>query len=114
MKTLFEIGNDLSENHQKDCVRRMKSSRFDIYTLLQDSNVTIQHSQRRGPAEFQGTDSSGNSCYIAGPAYDCFDVCVRLISDPNHMNYGTTRYVAQNVKSFEEALIIAKQNIQHS
>lgn len=110
MTTLFELGNDLSENHLKDCVRRMKSSRFDVYSMLQNSNVTIQHSQRRGPAEFQGIDSNGNSCYIAGEAYDSFDVCVRLISDPNH---GTTRYVAQNVKSFEEALAIAKQNIQH-
>jgi hypothetical protein len=108
MKTLFEIGNDLSDNYAKVCVRQMKSSRFDVYVMLQNSDVTIQHSQRRGPAEFKGIDSNGNSCYIAGEAYDSFDVWVRRISDVNHINYGPSSRVAENVKSFDEAIRIAK------
>ncbi|NCV79984.1 MAG: hypothetical protein EBW25_04280, partial [Actinobacteria bacterium] len=77
-KTLFETGNDLSDDFMKVCYRRMKSNSFDVYEMIGNSKVSIQHRARRGPSEFVGYSESGNAQYIAGIAYDSFDVWVNV------------------------------------
>lgn len=100
-QTLFQIGEDLSEDFPNICSRTMKTNRFDIYTMSQNSNVTIQHSQRRGPSE-----QIGERTYVAGIAYDSFDVWVDKGKQQNGAYLKTC--VAENVRNFTEALQFAK------
>lgn len=49
--TLFQTGNDLSDNFMKVCYRRMKANSFDVYEMIGNANVSIKHHARRGPSE---------------------------------------------------------------
>ncbi len=93
--TLFQIGNDLSENYKNVCVRRLKSPRIDVYQMLANPLVSVKHSQLRHQPEHLG-----NGLYLAGEAYDSFDVWI--MEDAN-----TEACKAENVKSFEDALTVA-------
>lgn len=95
--TLFEAGDDLSNEF---CSRTMKTNRFDIYTLSQNSNVQINHSLRRGPSE-----QIGERTYVAGIAYDSFDVWVKKGKQQDGSFLQSC--VAEDVKSFDEAFQIA-------
>ena len=111
-KTLFETGNDLSDDFMKVCYRRMKSDSFDVYEMIGNSKVSIQHRARRGPSEFVGYTESGNAQYIAGIAHDSFDVWVKVEdADPTIGRPGCSKCVTEDIRSFEEALIVAMKNV---
>ena len=93
--TLFQTGNDLSEDYKKVCVRTLKTDTFDVYVLLANPQVKVKHSARREKPEHLG-----NGLYIAGEAYDSFDVWI--MEDANN-----EACKAENVKSFEDALTVA-------
>lgn len=95
--TLFQIGDDLSNEF---CVRTMKTSRFDVYSLNENKNITIKHFTRRGPSE-----QIGERTYVAGIAYDSFDVWVKKGKQQDGSFLQSC--VAEDVKSFDEAFQIA-------
>ena len=98
--TLFEIGDDLSNEF---CVRTMKTSRFDVYTLNENQNIKIKHCTRRGPSE-----QIGECTYIAGIAYDSFNVWIHKGKQPDGSFLESC--VAEDVKSFDEAFSIAQSH----
>ena len=98
--TLFEIGDDLSNEF---CVRTMKTNRFDVYSLNENQNITIKHFTRRGPSE-----KIGEHTYIAGVAYDSFNVWIHNGKQPDGSFLQSC--VAEDVKSFEEAFSIARSH----
>lgn len=111
-KTLFETGNDLSDDFMKVCYRRMKSNSFDVYEMIGNSKVSIQHRARRGPSEFVGYTESGNAQYIAGIAHDSFDVWVKVEdADPTIGRPGCSKCVGEDVRTFADAIAIAQEHI---
>lgn len=104
-KTLFLIGDDLSENIE-GVNRTTKARNFDVYTMLDNPNIKIKHETRRGPSELVEEDPINGNIYLAGVAYDVFNVWV----DCDH----GSSCVAENVLTFGEALNIAKQNLKLS
>jgi phosphoribosylformylglycinamidine (FGAM) synthase-like amidotransferase family enzyme len=111
--TLFQTGNDLSDDFMKFCYRRMKANSFDVYEMIGNSNVSIKHHARRGPSEFVGYTENGSAQYIAGVAYDSFDVWVQVQhADSTIGRPGCSKCVAENVRSFEDAIAIAQENLK--
>lgn len=105
--TLFQSGNDLSEqfNVQNVCVRRMKTNSFDVYTLLHNPDIEIKVRARRGPSEFLGYSENGNSRYVAGIAYDSFDVWV---NNREGLRFSSS-CIAEDLRSFVDAVQVAQQ-----
>lgn len=101
--TLFQTGNDLSEDFMKVCYRRMKTNSFDVYQMIENSNVSIKHQTRRGPSEFVGYSDNGNAHYIAGVAFDSFNVWVS--------NGNESSCVCENASTFEDAIAVALKHI---
>ena len=101
--TLFQTGNDLSDDFMKVCYRRMKTNSFDIYQMIGNPNVSIKHRTRRGPSEFVGYSENGNANYIAGIAFDSFDVWVQ--------NGNGSSCVCENASTFEDAIAVALKHI---
>lgn len=111
-KTLFETGNDLSDDFMKVCYRRMKTNSFDVYEMIGNSNVSIKHHARRGPSEFVGYTENGSAQYIAGVAYDSFDVWVNVQdADSTIGRPGCSKCVAEDVRTFVDAIVIAQEHI---
>lgn len=111
-KTLFETGNDLSEDFMKVCYRRMKTNSFDVYEMIENSNVSIKHHTRRGPSDFVGYTDNGSAQYIAGIAYDSFNVWANLQNaDPSNGRPGCSKCVAEDISTFADAIAIAQEYI---
>ena len=109
-KTLFQTGNDLSDDFKKICYRRLKSNSFDVYQMIENSNVSIKHSTKRGPSELIEEDSIKGNTYIAGIAYDSFNVWVNIQdADPSIGRPGCSKCVAENVCNFADAIVIAQE-----
>ena len=112
-KTLFQTGNDLSDDFMSICYRALKGNTFDVYRMIDDSDVSINHRAKRGPSEFVGYSESGNAQYIAGIAYDSFDVWVNVQdADSTTGRPGCSKCIAEDVRSFDEAIGIAQDYIQ--
>jgi hypothetical protein len=110
--TLFQTGNDLSNNFMKVCYRRMKANSFDVYEMIGNSNVSIKHHARRGPSELIKEDPIKGNTYVAGVAYDSFDVWVEVQkADSAIGRTGCSKCVAEDVRSFEDAISIAQEYI---
>lgn len=97
--TLFQSGNDLSENYKNVCVRRMKTNSFDIYTLLHNPNIEIRISARRGPSEHVKDD-----LYVVGESYDSFDV---IETNKEGLRWSSS-HKASDLRSFDEAIKFAQ------
>lgn len=112
-KTLFQTGNDLSDDFKSVCYRRLKNFSFDVYELLQDSDVSIKHSARRGASELIAEDPIKGNTYISGIAYDSFDVWVQEVhADSTIGRPGESRCVAQDVRTFADAVTIAQECVK--
>ena len=108
---LFQTGNDLSDNFMKVCYRRMKANSFDVYEMIGNANVSIKHHARRGPSELIKEDSIKGNTYVAGVAYDSFDVWVEVQkADSTIGRPGLNQCVAEDVRSFEDAIAIAQEH----
>ena len=81
----------------------MKTSSFDVYTLSKNQNIKIKHCTRRGPSE-----QIGEGTYIAGIAYDSFNVWIHKGKQPDGSFLESC--VAEDVKSFDEAFSIAQSH----
>ena len=111
-KTLFQTGNDLSDSFMKVCYRRLKGNSFDVYEMIANPNVSIKHHSRRGSSELIKEDPINGNTYAAGIAYDSFDVWVNLQdADSTTGRPGCSKCVAEDIRSFEEALIVAMKNV---
>lgn len=111
-KTLFETGNDLSDDFMKVCYRRMKSDSFDVYEMIENSKVSINHRTRRGPSEFVGYTENGSAQYIAGIAHDSFDVWVNVQdADSTIGRPGCSKCVGEDIRTFADAILIAQEYI---
>ena len=111
-KTLFQTGNDLSDDFKSVCYRSLKDCSFDVYQLLQDSNVTIKHRARRGKPELIEEDPIKGNTYLAGIAYDSFDVWVQVQSaDSTIGRPGCSKCVAEDVRTFVDAIAIAQEYV---
>jgi hypothetical protein len=110
--TLFQTGNDLSDDFTKVCYRRMKANSFDVYEMIGNSNVSIKHHARRGPSEFVGYTENGSAQYLAGIAHDSFDVWMKVQdADSSIGRPGCSKCVAEDVRSFADAIAIAQEYI---
>ena len=109
---LFETGNDLSDDFMKVCYRRMKSDSFDVYEMIGNSKVSIKHRARRGPSELIEEDPINGNTYIAGIAYDSFDVWVD-VQDPDSTTGrpGCSKCVGEDIRTFADAISIAQEYI---
>lgn len=108
MTTLFSQRVDLSENLKNSGVALHSRARnFDIYTLG-FSGVTIKHSAKRGPSELIESDPIKGNLYIAGEAYDVFDVWVNLrTANPSTGQSGLSKCIAEDCLTFREAMEFA-------
>jgi hypothetical protein len=109
---LFETGNDLSDDFMKVCYRRMKSDSFDVYEMIGNSKVSINHRARRGPSELIKEDPINGNTNVAGIAYDSFDVWVNVQdADSSIGRPGCSKCVAEDVRTFADAISIAQEYI---
>jgi hypothetical protein len=109
---LFETGNDLSDDFMKVCYRRMKSDSFDVYEMIGNSKVSINHRARRGPSELIKEDPINGNTYVAGIAYDSFDVWVEVQKADSAIGRpGCSKCVAEDVRTFDDAISIAQKYI---
>ena len=109
---LFETGNDLSDDFMKVCYRRMKSDSFDVYEMIGNSKVSINHRARRGPSELLKEDPIKGNTYVAGIAYDSFDVWVNVQdADSSIGRTGCSKCVAEYVRTFDDAISIAQEYV---
>ena len=111
-KILFETGNDLSDDFMKVCYRRMKSDSFDVYEMIRNPKVSIKHRARRGPSELIKEDPIKGNTYVAGIAYDSFDVWVD-VQDPDSSTGrpGCSKCVGEDIRTFADAISIAQEYI---
>ena len=111
-KILFETGNDLSDDFMKVCYRRMKSDSFDVYEMIGNPKVSIKHRARRGPSELIKEDPIEGNTYVAGIAYDSFDVWVDF-QDPDSSTGrpGCSKCVGEDIRTFAYAISIAQEYI---
>jgi hypothetical protein len=111
-RILFETGNDLSDDFMKVCYRRMKSDSFDVYEMIGNFKVSINHRARRGPSELIKEDPINGNTYVAGIAYDSFDVWVNVQdADSSIGRPGCSKCVAEDVRTFDDAISIAQKYI---
>jgi len=110
--TLFQTGNDLSEGFVS-VNRTLKANSFDVYTMIEDSDVTIQHSTKRGPSILVKEDKYNGNTYVAGDAYDVFNVWIN-IQDPDSTigRPGMKKCIAEDLRSFDDAFERAQMYIK--
>lgn len=109
--TLFQTGNDLSEG-LVSVQRRLKGDTFDVYEFIEDDSVTIKHSAKRGAPILIKEDKYNGNTYVAGDAYDVFNVWVRVRNAVPGGQSGLNVCIAEDVLSFDDALAIAQEHIQ--
>jgi len=106
-KTLFQTGNDLSEE-MVAVFRSLKADTFDVYSFVEDSDVTVVHSAKRGAPILVKEDKYNGNTYVAGDAYDVFNVWVNIQdADSTIGRPGMKKCIAENVLNFVDALDIA-------
>jgi len=110
--TQFQTGNDLSAEFV--CVNRtLKGDTFDVYTMIEDPTITIKHSTKRGAPILIKEDKYDGNTYMAGDAYDVFNVWVQLeVADSTTGRPGCSKCIAEDVRSFDDALTVAMDLIQ--
>jgi hypothetical protein len=101
MSTLFSQKVDLSEGMNNGVTLHRRSSNQDIYTLG-FSTITIKHSTKRGAPEL-----IESNLYIAGEAYDVFDVWVLVRHAIPGERSGLCRCIAEDCLTFDEAITAA-------
>lgn len=110
--TLFQTGNDLSEGFVS-INRTLKANSFDVYTMVEDCDVTIKHSAKRGTPILVKEDKYNGNTYVAGDAYDVFDVWVQLQeADSTSGRPGCSKCIAENVLTFDDAIERAQMYIK--
>jgi hypothetical protein len=106
MSTLFSQKIDLSEGLNNGVTLYRRSSNQDIYTLG-FSSVTIKHSTKRGAPELIESNPIRGNMYIAGEAYDVFDVWVIVRTAIPGERSGLSECIAEDCLTFDEAITAA-------
>ena len=106
MSTLFSQKVDLSEGMNNGVTLYRRSSNQDIYTLG-FSGVTIKHSAKRGAPELIESNPIRGNMYIAGEAYDVFDVWVIVRTAIPGERSGLSKCIAEDCLTFDEAIAAA-------
>lgn len=110
--TLFQTGNDLSEG-LVSVSRRLKGDTFDVYELIEDCDVTIKHSAKRGAPVLIKEDKYNGNTYAAGIAYDVFNVWVQVEhADSSKGRPGLSKCIAEDVLTFDDAIERAQMYIK--
>lgn len=110
--TLFQTGNDLSEGFVS-VNRTLKANSFDVYSFVEDSDVTIQHSTKRGPSILVKEDKYNGNTYVAGDAYDVFNVWINVQdADSTIGRPGLKKCIAEDLRSFDDAFERAQMYIK--
>lgn len=104
LMTLFQQGNDLSDDFMKVCYRRMRANTFDVYQMIDNPDVEIKHRARYDKPVW----NEESQCYFPGDAYDSFNVWVKRNDNPSRPHYAC---VAEDLRSFEDAINVAKQYV---
>ena len=103
MSTLFSQKVDLSEGLNNGVTLYRRSSNQDIYTLG-FSGISIKHSTKRGAPELIESNPIRGNMYIAGEAYDVFDVWVLVRHAIPGERSGLSKCIAEDCASFNEAI----------
>ena len=106
MATLFSQRIDLAEGHTGVTLYN-RSRNQDTYTVG-FSSVTIKHSAKRGAPELVESDPVKGNLYIAGDAYDTFDVWTQVrTADSTRGVPGLSKCIAEDCTTFDEAISAA-------
>ena len=103
MSTLFSQRIDLSEGLKNGFTLYNRSNNQDIYTLG-FSGISIKHSTKRGAPELIESNPIRGNMYIAGEAYDVFDVWVIVRTAIPGERSGLTKCIAEDCLTFDEAI----------
>jgi hypothetical protein len=106
MSTLFSQKVDLSEGLKNGFTLYNRSHNQDIYTLG-FSGVSIKHSAKRGAPELIESDPIKGNRYIAGEAFDVFDVWVLVRHAIPGERSGLSKCIAEGCLTFNEAIASA-------
>jgi hypothetical protein len=106
MSTLFSQRIDLSEGLKNGVALYNRARNQDIYTLG-FSGVTINHSAKRGAPELIESDPIRGNRYVAGEAYDVFDVWVIVRTAIPGERSGLSKCIAKDCLTFDEAITAA-------
>ena len=103
MYTLFSQKVDISEGLKNGFTLYNRANNQDIYTLG-FSGVSIKHSTKRGAPELIESNPIRGNMYIAGEAYDVFDVWVLVRHAIPGERSGLSKCIAEDCASFNEAI----------
>ena len=116
MTTLFEQQIDLSENLSKGSgiTLYQRTRRQDTYTVG-FSGVTIVHTSKREDPEKIESDPERGDLYLAGKAFDVFNVWVRVQNaDPAKGIHGESKCIGEGLRNFKDAVALAQDYLRES
>ena len=103
MSTLFSQRIDLSEGLTNGVALHRRSNNQDIYTLG-FSGISIKHTTKRGAPDLIESNPIRGNMYIAGEAYDVFDVWVIVRTAIPGERSGLSKCIAEDCLTFDEAI----------
>ena len=106
MSPLFSQRIDLSEGLKNGVALHLRSRNQDRYTLG-FSGISIKHSTKRGAPELIESNPIRGNRYIAGEAYDVFDVWVLVRHAIPGERSGLSKCIAEGCLTFDEAMAAA-------
>ena len=115
MTTLFAQRIDLSEGLKGSGITLYRRSRTqDTYTVG-FSGVTIVHTAKREDPEKIESDPERGDLYLAGKAFDVFNVWVRVQNaDPAKGICGMSKCIGEGLRTFKDAVALAQDYLRES
>ena len=115
MTTLFSQRIDLSEGLKGSGITLYRRDRRqDTYTLG-FSSVTIIHTTKRENPEKIASDPERGDTYLAGKAFDVFNVWVRVQNaDPEKGICGKSKCIGEELPTFKDAVALAQDYLRES
>lgn len=115
MATLFAQRIDLSEGLKGSGITLyQRTPRFDTYTVG-FSGVTIVHCAKRENPEKIESDPERGDLYLAGKAFDVFNVWVRVQNaDPSKGIPGMSKCIGKELRTFNDAVELAQDYLRNS
>ena len=115
MTTLFAQRIDLSEGLKGSGITLYRRDRRqDTYTIG-FSSVTIVHTTKRENPEKIASDPERGDTYLAGKAFDVFNVWVRVQNaDPVKGTCGMSKCIGEGLPTFKDAVALAQDYLRES
>ena len=115
MTTLFAQRIDLSEGLKGSGITLyQRTRRQDTYTVG-FSGVTIVHTAKREDPEKIESDPERGDLYLAGKAFDVFNVWVRVQNaDPAKGTCGMSKCIGEGLRNFKDAVALAQDYLRES